>query len=84
MNGTDFSYATVNYCNFTDADMAGCIVKEAELTDSDFTASLNLAATRADDTTVWPDTDLLPDDFDTNYSKDNNEEDEEESQVSDY
>lgn len=83
LNGTDFSYSTVSYCNFTDADMAGCIVKEADLTDSDFSASLNLAATRADETTIWPDNDQLPDDFDTNYSKEDSE-DEEESAVSDY
>ena len=83
LNGTDFSYATVNYCNFTDADMAGCIVKEADLTDSDFSASDNLSATRADDTTLWPDNELLPDDFDTNYTKDD-EEGEEESNISDY
>ena len=82
LNGTDFSYATVSYCNFTDADMAGCIVKEADLSNSDFSASENLAATRADETTVWPDNDLLPDDFDTNYTKED-EEDESES-ISDY
>jgi len=82
LNGTDFSYATVNYCNFTDADMAGCIVKEADLSDSDFTASLNLPATRADETTIWPDNDLLPDDFDTNYAKEDSEE--EDSSISDY
>ena len=76
LNGTDYSYATVNYCNFTDADMAGCIVKEADLTDSDFSASNNLAATRADETTIWPDNDLLPDDFDTNYNKEDSEEEE--------
>lgn len=82
LNGTDFSYATVSYCNFTDADMAGCIVKEADLSNSDFSASENLAATRADDTTIWPDNDMLPDDFDTNYTKED-EEDESES-ISDY
>lgn len=77
LNGTDFSYATVNYCNFTDADMAGCIVKEADLSNSDFSASANLSATRADDTTVWPDNDLLPDDFDSNYTKDDLEDEDE-------
>ena len=83
LNGTDFSYATVSYCNFTDADMAGCIVKEADLSDSDFSASINLSATRADETTIWPDNDQLPDDFDTNYTKDGEEEDED-SSISDY
>ena len=58
-------------------------VKEAELTDSDFSASLNLSATRADDTTIWPDNDLLPDDFDTNYAKED-EEDEEGNAISEY
>ena len=62
--------------------MAGCIVKEAELSDSDLSASLNLSATRADETTIWPDNDLLPDDFDTNYAKDN--EDDDETAASDY
>ena len=82
LNGADFNYATASYCNFTDADMAGCIVKEADLSDSDFSASLNLSATRADDTTIWPDNDLLPDDFDTNYAKEG--EDEEEESAQDY
>ena len=84
LNGTDFSYASVNYCNFTDADMAGCIVKEADLSNSDLSASLNLSATRADDTTIWPDNDLLPDEFDTNYSSKEDDEGEEESSISDY
>ncbi len=83
LNGTDFSYATVSYCNFTDADMAGCIVKEADLSNSDFSASENLSATRADDTTIWPDNELLPDDFDTNYTKED-EDNEESSTISDY
>lgn len=82
LNGTDFSYAIVSYCNFTDADMAGCIVKEADLSNSDFSTSDNLSATRADDTTIWPDNEFLPDDFDTNYAKD--DEDEDASSVSDY
>ena len=62
--------------------MAGCIVKEADLTDSDLSASLNLSATRADETTIWPDNDKLPDDFDTNYTKEDSEEEEDTS--SDY
>jgi len=70
LNGTDFSYATVNYCNFPDSDLAGAIIREADLTDSDFSTSENLNASRFDDTTVWPDAENLPEDFDSSYSDD--------------
>ena len=70
LNGTDFSYAKVDYCNFADADLAGAIVREADLTNSDFSASENLNACRFDDTTAWPDSDYLPEDFDSTYSDD--------------
>ena len=70
LNGTDFSYANVDYCNFADADLAGAIVREADLTNSDFSMSENLNACRFDDTTVWPDSDYLPEDFDSSYSDD--------------
>ena len=70
LNGTDFSYANVDYCNFSDADLAGAIVREADLTNSDFSMAENLSASRFDDTTVWPDMEYLPDDFDSSYSDD--------------
>ena len=70
LNGTDFSYARVDFCNFADADLAGAIVREADLTNSDLSAAENLNACRFDDTTIWPDTDNLPEDFDSSYSDD--------------
>ena len=70
LNGTDFSYSRVDYGNFTDADLAGSIFREADLTNSDFSASENLNACRFDDTTVWPDQEYLPEDFDSTYSDD--------------
>lgn len=70
LNGTDFSFANVDFCNFTDADMAGSIFIEADLTNSDLTASINLTACRFDDSTIWPEPELLPEDFDTSYSND--------------
>ena len=70
LNGTDFSYSTVNYCGFPDSDLAGAIVREADLSNSDFTMSDNLNAVRFDDTTVWPDAEYLPNDFDASYSDD--------------
>ncbi len=70
LNGTDFSYAQVQYCSFSDADLAGAIVREADLTGSDFSMSENLSASRFDDTTVWPESEYLPEDFDSSYSDD--------------
>ena len=70
LNGTDFSYAKVDFSNFSDADMAGSIFQSADLSNSDFTMAENLSACRFDEDTIWPDNDLLPEDFDTNYSSD--------------
>lgn len=70
LSGTDFSYATVRYCGFPDADLTGAIVREADLSNSDFTMSENLNASRFDDTTIWPDSEYLPEDFDSSYSDD--------------
>lgn len=70
LNGTNFSYATLNFCNFNEADMAGCVLNEAELTDSDFATSENLSACRFDEGTIWPDSEKLPEDFDSTYNYD--------------
>ena len=87
LNGADFSYAVCDYCNFNEADMAGAVFQETDLSNSDLTSSYNLNACRFDDGTVWPDTDMLPDNFDGMYSSDlsslQDDEDEEDS-VSDY
>ena len=84
LNGTDFSYAEVSYCNFPDADMTGCILLETDLSNSDLSSSQNLAASRADETTIWPDEEFLPEEFDTNYTDKDDEESEESSYESDY
>ncbi len=64
MTGADCSYAEITYCNFTDCDLAGCIFSETDLSNSDLTASYNLHASRYDSDTVWPEDELLPEDFD--------------------
>ena len=85
LNGTDFSYSRVDYCNFSDADLAGAIMRDADFTNSDFTASENLNASRFDDTTIWPDNEYLPEDFDSSYSDDlSSLKDDEEYEQSDY
>ncbi|MBO5738387.1 pentapeptide repeat-containing protein [bacterium] len=70
LNGTDFSNSKVDYCNFSDADLAGAIMLDADFTNSDFSMAENLNASRFDDTTIWPDNEYLPEDFDSNYSED--------------
>ena len=70
LNGADYSYATVDYCNFSEADLAGAILRDADLSNSDLSLSENLNACRFDDTTIWPDNEYLPEDFDSTYSDD--------------
>lgn len=70
LNGTSFNYANVSYCNFSDADMAGANFSEADLSDSDFSTSENLDSCRFDESTIWPDSDKLPEDFDCTYDYD--------------
>ena len=70
LNGTDFSYSTLNYCGFPDSDLAGAILMESDLTNSDFSMSENLNASRFDDTTIWPEGEYLPEDFDSSYADD--------------
>lgn len=86
LNGADFSYATLNYCGFPDSDLAGAIVREADLSNSDFTMSENLSASRFDNTTIWPDSEYLPEDFDSSYSDDLSslKDEEDEYEQSDY
>ena len=85
LNGTDFSYAKVDYCNFADADLAGAIMLEADFTNSDFTESVNLNASRFDDSTIWPDNEYLPEEFDSSYSEDlSSLKDDDDYEVSDY
>lgn len=85
LNGTDFSYATVDYCSFTDADLAGAIMLDADFTNSDFSMAENLSASRFDDSTIWPDNEYLPEDFDSSYSDDlSSLKDDDDYEVSDY
>ena len=85
LNGTDFSYAKVDYCNFADADLAGAIMLDANFTNSDFSMSVNLNASRFDDSTIWPDNEYLPEDFDSSYTDDlSSLKDDDDYEISDY
>ncbi len=65
--------------------MAGGVFLESDLTNSDFAGAFNLNACRFDEETVWPDLDMLPEDFDPTYSDDlsslKDEDDEDETEV---
>jgi len=86
LTGADCSYAHMTYCNFQDCDMAGCILSEADLSNSDLTGAVNLLASRFDDATVWPEQEMLPEDFDAFYSDDLSslKDEEDDYAVSDY
>ena len=85
LNGTDYSYAKVDYCNFADSDLAGAIMRDADFTNSDFSMAENLNACRFDDSTIWPDPEYLPEDFDSSYSDDlSSLKDDEDYEPSDY
>jgi len=85
LNGTDFSYSRVDYCNFADSDLAGAILRDSDFTNSDLSTCENLNASRFDDTTIWPDNEYLPEDFDSNYSDDlSSLKDDEDYEPSDY
>lgn len=86
LTGADYSYATIHYCNFTDADMSGGVFQETDLSNSDLSASYNLSACRFDEETIWPEPEMLPEDFDATYREDLSslKDEEEEEFSSDY
>lgn len=75
MNGTNLAYTTLHYSNFAGADMTGCVLDESDLTNSDLSASMNLNTARFDETTIFPELDMLPEEFDTSLTKDVSDED---------
>lgn len=85
LSGADYSYSTMHYCNFTDADMAGGVFQESDLSNSDFSGAYNLNACRFDEETVWPEPEMLPEDFDSTYSDDlSSLKDEEDNEAGEY
>ena len=70
LNGTNLSYAQIEYCNFSEADMAGAVLLETVFDNTDLSSAINLQASRFDETTVWPDDEYLPEDFDSKAASD--------------
>ena len=50
--------------------MAGAILLETTFDNTDLSSAANLQASRFDDTTVWPDDEYLPEDFDSKSAND--------------
>ena len=74
LNSSSFSDCSLTQVNFYGADLTSvdftrshvveCDFSESVLNGTDF-SSENLASARYDSDTVWPDDDMMPDDFDT-------------------
>ena len=85
MAGADCSYAQITYCNFTGCDMAGSILSETDLSNSDLSTCENLVSSRYDEDTIWPEDDLLPDNFDAVCTNDLSAlKDDEDNNIQDY
>ena len=86
LTGADLSYATISYCNLTETDVAGATFNGTEFSNTDLTATDNIHACRFDEDTIWPDSDMMPDDFDGTYSGDLSmlKDDEDDAQAQDY
>lgn len=85
LNGTNLSYAQIDYCNFAESDMAGAILLETVFENTDLSTVENLQASRFDESTVWPDEEYLPEGFDSNAANDlSSLQDEEDYTNSDY
>ena len=63
LNGCDFSSSSVEYCNFQDAQMSGCTMFDADFSNCDLSGALNLEEAKFDESTIWPDSDRLPSEF---------------------
>ena len=70
LSGTNLSYASLDYCNFTEADLGGAVLLETAFESTDLSSAINLQASRFDETTVWPDDEYLPEDFDATAARD--------------
>lgn len=81
LNGTHFDSASILSCDYADADTSGADFSNSDLTGSDFTLSVNLEQCKFDTDTIWPDSDQLPEDFDTKYIHDLSEFNDDEDEV---
>ena len=70
LNGAKFSGAIITRSDFSDSDASGADFCEADLSNTDLSAIENLFMCHFDTYTVWPDIDMLPEDFSPQYEDD--------------
>lgn len=63
LEGAFFSYSNLYECNFELVDFNGVNICGADITSTDLSLSKNLMQSVYDGETVWPDEDLLPENF---------------------
>ena len=74
LNGAIFAGSSCQ-ANFTDADVSGADFSDGDFLESDFTLAVNMSMCKFDKYTVWPDSSNLPDDFDSEYVVDADDDD---------
>ena len=72
LNGANFS-SSVCSSNFAEADVSGANFSDGDFSESDFGMAENMSMSKFDSYTKWPDVTNLPDDFDSEYIKDDDE-----------
>jgi len=70
LSGVKFNQAKLNECDFTEANFNGTDLSETNLSGSDLTYAENLNDCIFDSYTTWPDSEFLPEDFNTEYTED--------------
>lgn len=68
--GTKLCSCSIEDTDFTDADLSGADFSESDASSSDFALSENMSLCNFDSCTIWPDSDKLPEDFDSEYIED--------------
>ncbi len=63
LEGSTFSHASVQCCDFETTDFNGINICSADFTGSDLSLCKNLAQSVYDGECIWPEDDLLPNDF---------------------
>jgi len=67
IEGSLFNNANIQNSDFTTVDFNGINICSTDLTGTDLSLSKNLMQSMYDGETIWPDDDLLPEDFDPQY-----------------
>lgn len=67
LEGSFFNHTNLNECDFSAADFNGVNICAADMMGTDLSLCKNLMQSVYDGETIWPEDDLLPEDFDPQY-----------------